>query len=239
MRREYHRWWSPALHRPMELLEFGHAGATILAFPTSRGTFFEWEDRGMVRALSRQLSEGHFKLICVDSVDSESWYDTGKHPSSRARRQAEYDRYVAQEVMPFLHSRTNNPYVVAAGASFGAYHALSFGLRYPDRVNRVLSMSGLCDIKMFSDGHHDEQIYYLNPIDFVEHEHDAYRLERLRQMDLILAVGNGDRLVHQNRQLSAKLWNKGIGNALREWDGFAHDWPVWHQMINLYVGGRD
>ena len=48
------------------------------------------------------------------------------------------------------------------------------------------------------------------------------KLERLRRQELIFAVGNGDGLVHQNRELSGKLWGRGIGNALREWDGFAH-----------------
>ena len=27
MHRAHHRWWSPSLHRDMELLEFGHGGA--------------------------------------------------------------------------------------------------------------------------------------------------------------------------------------------------------------------
>jgi len=64
-------------------------------------------------------------------------------------------------------------------------------------------------------------------------------VDHLRRQDIILAVGKGDQLVHQNRELSGKLWGKGIGNALREWDGFAHDWPVWQKMVNLYVGGHD
>ena len=52
MQRVYHRWDSPALGRPMELLVFGHAGARVVVFPTSMGRFFEWEDRGMVGALA-------------------------------------------------------------------------------------------------------------------------------------------------------------------------------------------
>ena len=40
-------------------------------------------------------------------------------------------------------------------------------------------------------------------------------------------------------RLSHVLWEKGIGNALRIWDGFAHDWPVWHQMVRTYIGGHD
>jgi esterase/lipase superfamily enzyme len=35
------------------------------------------------------------------------------------------------------------------------------------------------------------------------------------------------------------MWDKGIGNAFREWDGFSHDWPVWHKMLNMYIGGHD
>ncbi|MCX7701889.1 MAG: hypothetical protein N2039_13505 [Gemmataceae bacterium] len=42
-----------------------------------------------------------------------------------------------------------------------------------------------------------------------------------------------------NQRLSHVLWSKGIGNALRLWDGFAHDWPVWERMLPLYIGGHD
>ncbi len=42
-----------------------------------------------------------------------------------------------------------------------------------------------------------------------------------------------------NVAFSGLLWGKGIGNALREWDGFAHDWPVWEQMVRMYLSGHD
>lgn len=46
MNREYHKWNSPCLGRAMELLIFGHAGLPVMAFPTSGGRFFEFEDQG-------------------------------------------------------------------------------------------------------------------------------------------------------------------------------------------------
>src|SRR5579871_6863929 len=49
--REYHRWYSPALNRDMELLVFGHGGAGVLVFPTSMGRFYQYEDFGMVDTL--------------------------------------------------------------------------------------------------------------------------------------------------------------------------------------------
>jgi esterase/lipase superfamily enzyme len=223
----------------MEFLEFGHGGAKIIAFPTSGGRFWEWEDRGMVAAIRHQLEHGWFQLYLVDTVDSESWYNDHAHPGGKIWRQVQYDAYLRDELLPFMNWRNGHPFVVTAGASFGAYHALSFGLRHPDRVNRILSMSGLCDIKRFARGFYNDLVYFHNPVDFIAGESDGYRLHHLRQQDIILAVGKDDGLLHQNRELSGKLWNKGIGNALREWDGFAHDWPVWYKMLNLYVGGHD
>ena len=239
MHRKYHRWWSPSLHREMELLEFGHAGAKVIAFPSSMGRFFEWEDQGMPQALRHQLANGWFQLVCIDSVDQESWYNKHAHPGARVWRHEQYDSYVLNEVLPFAHWRNPHPYTIVAGASFGAYHALDFGLRHPDRVNRILAMSGLCDVRPFADGFYNDLVYFHNPVDFIPNEYDPWRLDHLRRQDIILAVGKDDRLVHQNRELSGKLWGKGIGNALREWDGFAHDWPVWHRMMNMYVGGHD
>ncbi len=239
MYREHHRWWSPALNRPMDLLAFGHAGATLLAFPTSQARFYEWEERGMIHAVAHRIDAGHLRVVCVDSVDSESWYARDKPPGGRAFRQVEYDGYVAGEVLPFVAGRGGDQYLITAGASFGAFHALSVAFRHPCRVNRVLAMSGLCDIRLFTGGYSDAHVYHTNPVDFIPGEHDPHRLNALRRQDIILAVGDGDRLVHQNRTLSGQLWAKGVGHALREWDGFAHDWPVWHHMLNVYVGGHD
>ncbi len=238
MHRQYHRWYSPSLERDMELLEFGHGGARVIAFPTSGAAFHEWEDRGMIAALREPLERGWFHITCVNTVDRESWYARGKHPGGRAWRQEQYDRYIDSEVLPFTQSRNSNPYLIATGASFGGYHALAFGLRHPDRVNRILAMSSLVDIRRFTDGFHNETVYAHNPPDFIPNEHDHHRLEAMRRQNIILACGNGDRLVEQNRDLSGKLWAKGIGNALREWDGFAHDWPYWHRMVQMYLGGE-
>ena len=51
---------------------FGHHGAPVLVFPTSKGKFYEYEDRGMVGALNDHLERGWIQLYCVESVDAES-----------------------------------------------------------------------------------------------------------------------------------------------------------------------
>jgi esterase/lipase superfamily enzyme len=237
--REYHRWYSPSLGRDMQLLVFGHAGARALVFPTSQGRFYEWEDRGMVSALADHLNNGWLQLICVDSVDAESWYNSRAHPADRARRHAQYDSYLLHEVMPLSWQINQTPFLITTGASFGAYHAAAFAFRYPHLVGRMIGMAGIYDIRRFTGGYSDDIVYVHNPAEFLVHEHDARRLDALRRMDIILTTGQDDQMRGESERLSTILWNKGIWNALRIWDGWAHDWPWWQRMFRMYVGGSD
>jgi esterase/lipase superfamily enzyme len=239
MHREHHRWYSPSLGRDMDLLVFGHAGARVLVFPTSMGRYFEWEDRGMVAALGHHVGQGWLQLYCVDSVDEESWYAKWKHPADRARRHAQYDAYVRDEVLPLTAQKNANPFLIAAGASFGAYHAMSFGLRYPGVVRRVLGMSGLYDIREQTGGYSDETVYAYNPADFVMGEQDPARLAALAGVDVVMAIGRDDPMRGNNEYFSDRLWTKGIWHALRIWDGWSHDWPYWREMVLRYIGGHD
>ena len=140
----------------MELLAFGHAGARVIAFPTSMGRFFDWEDRGLVGALGEHLERGWLHLFCVDSVDSESWYAKWRSPADRVTRHVQYDRYLLDEVLPFTIQQNDNPFLMTTGASFGAYHAVNFALRYPELVKRTIGLSGAYNIRHWADGYSNE-----------------------------------------------------------------------------------
>lgn len=239
MNTEHHRWHSPALGKAMDILVFGHGGARLLVFPTSMGTFTEWADRRMHEVLGEHLEQGWLQMFCLDQVNAESWNADTIHPGARAWRHLQYDAYLEHEVIPFTQSRNSNPFCIATGASLGAYQAACFGMRHPHLVHRILGMSGLYDIKRLTGGYSDENVYRCNPMDFIPNEQDPARLEALRQQDVILLIGRGDPQIGNNRDFSGVLWNRGIGNALREWDGWAHDWPYWETMIKMYVGGHD
>jgi esterase/lipase superfamily enzyme len=223
----------------MELLIFGHGGARLLVFPTSKGRFYEWEDRGMMNTLGDQISNGWLQVYCVDSVDAESWYARWKWPGDRAWRQLQYENYLLRELLPLSWQKNANPFLITAGASFGAFHAVSFALRHPHLVGRTIGMSGVYEMDHWTNGHSDQNLYSLSPTHFIPQEHDWGRLEALRRQDIILVVGRDDSLRYSSENLSSVLWNKGIGNALRLWDGWSHDWPYWHKMIRLYIGGHD
>ena len=237
VQRTLHRWHSPALDREMDALVFGHGGARLLVFPTSMGRFFDWEDRGMVGALEDHLAQGWLQMFCVDSVDAESWYAKSRSPAERARRHVEYDRYILTEVIPWTARTNPNAFLIVAGASFGAYHAVNFSFRHPQLVGRVIGLSGFYDITRWTNGYANDDIYFNNPPHYLLNEHAPKRLDALRRLDIIIAIGRDDPSRPNNEALSNTLWSKEIWHALRLWEGWAHDWPWWQQMIRLYVGG--
>ena len=237
MRREYVKWHSPSLHREMELLAFGERGFPVVVFPTSGGRFFEYEDRGIVEAVRPKIERGELQLVCVDTVDRESWYNDRAQPADRLHRQNAYDAYFTREVAPFVRDRTSWPQMGATGCSLGGYHAINFALRHPDLVTYAVSMSGAYDIpKRFLNGFYNEDAYFHSPLDYLPNLGDGDLLGRMRRNFHVLAAGNGDPLFDQNVKLAHELGRKGIPHSLDVWEGFGHDWPWWHQMAEKFLG---
>jgi esterase/lipase superfamily enzyme len=235
MKREYHKWFSPALGRDMELLAFGHAGLPALVFPTSCGRFFEFEDRGMVAAVSDQLEHGHLQLICVDSVDSESWYNRHVPPRWRIARHLQYDQYLMQEVVPLIRSN-GTPNLAAIGCSFGGYHAANIALRHPDIFSSFLSMSGAFDPSHFLSGYYDNDVYFNIPLHYLPNLNDPWYMDHYRHNNYVLATGVHDQCWNDNERLAQVMRDKGIPVRLDVWgDGTGHDWPWWQKMLTAYL----
>ena len=133
MKREYHKWFSPALGRDMELLVFGHAGLPALVFPTSCGRFFEFEDRGMVHARARQARTRPPPAL-LRRLGRHRKLVQPQRPSTLAHRPPPSVRGISDEGGPSLHpsSKINAPGLPAVGCSFGGTTPLNIALRHPD-----------------------------------------------------------------------------------------------------------
>ena len=60
----------------------------------------------MVDAVGKLIDDGRLRLIAVDSIDWQSWTNQSVPPGDRAHRHEAYDRYVADELAPFMRSVT-------------------------------------------------------------------------------------------------------------------------------------
>lgn len=236
MHRQYHKWHSHSLHRDMELLLFGHAGPPIIVFPSSMGAFFEYEDRGMVDAVAGKLEHGALQLICVSSVDSESWYNRHVHPRFRIERHLQYEDYILRDVVALVHHINQHGRIGVTGCSFGAYHAMTFALRHPYVFTSCTSMSGAFDISSFLDGYHDQDAYLLNPPEFLPNLHDPHYLDQYRRNKWVLVTGEHDICRGKTESFSGLLHAKGIPHSLHVWGfGSKHDWPDWRPMASAYL----
>jgi len=236
MHRVYEKWFSPALGRDMELLVFGHGGLPVLVFPTSCGRFFEFEDRGMVAAVGHQVAHGQLQFICVDSVDAESWYNREVPPRWRIARQLQYQRYIMDEVVPFIRRGNHNPKMITAGCSFGAYHASNLAFRHPDVFTGLLALGGAFDVSSFLRGYHDQDVYFNMPPQYLANMSDHWFLDRYRQNTYVLATGDHDQCWNANEHLARVMRGRGIPVRLDVWgNGTGHDWPWWHQMLQTYL----
>ena len=236
MTRDYHRWYSHALGRDMDLLVFGHAGPPVIVFPSSMGAFFEFEDRGMVEALRHKLDHGALQLFCVSSVDSESWYARRAHPRQRVERHLQYESYLLTDVVPLIRQINRHQGIGVTGCSFGAYHAMVLALRHPTLFTSCITLSGAFDISQFLNGYADTDAYLLNPPAFLPGLHDPFYLEAYRRNKFVLATGEWDICRKANEDFSALLGAKGIPHSLHVWGyGSKHDWPDWLPMANAYI----
>jgi esterase/lipase superfamily enzyme len=243
MHTEYHRWHSPRLHRDMELKVYGHWGKPYIVFPCSRGRFFDYEGMGMIDAVAGHLDAGRVKLFAVDSVDADSWYNFAVAPAARNAVHEAYDRYIAEEVVPFVrdHCRSPAERIMANGCSMGAYHAVNFFLKHPDLFEGTLALSGLyrLDRSEFQLGGDDmAAVFYNSPLSYLPGLTDPWYLDRYRRSTIIVCVGQGaweDEAVADTRRLDALLRAKGIAARVDYWGtDVNHDWPWWYRQMNHF-----
>lgn len=234
MHREWHRWYSHRLGRDMELLAFGHGGAPAILFPTSRGRFYQNEDFGLIEAMRPGIEAGRHFVVCVDSVDDESWYAQDEHPADRIRRHEQWESYLLEEVVPFARGRAPHGPLTLAGASFGGFHAINVGMRHPRAFQRLIPMGGKFETDGFLDGHVDLGVHYHSVFRWLPRLDDPAKLDELRRQRAILAVGEHDFCRGSNEALSRLLGQKEIAHDLAIWWGGVHDWPTWREMARVY-----
>ena len=242
---EYTRWRSPHLNRDMELKVYGHWGVPFLAFPCSRGRFFDYEGMGMIDAISGVINAGKVKLFTVDSVDTESWYNFAVSPKERSQRHDAYERYVIEEVVPFIrsHCGSSDRRVMTNGCSMGAYHALNFFLKHPDVFEGVIALSGLYRLDQNEFGLSAAElpdVYFNSPVSYLADLDDDWYIENYRQRKIIICVGQGaweNEAIEDTRAIDALMREKAVPAWIDYWGyDVNHDWPWWYRQMNYFLG---
>lgn len=238
MRRTLHAWNSPALSgREMPVARFGHWGKPVVFFPTAGGDYLEAERFLMVRALAPLIRSGRIKLYLCESLSREAWMDADTPAQVRPQLQAAFDRYLSQELLPWVRSDCGGRKAVAAGASIGAYNAFNAGAKHPHAIDLTIGMSGTYVLDRRMHGHWDETYYFNSPTQFLPRLAASPQLDALQRSRFVLAYGTGRwESPHYTHAAAAALQQAGVPHSVEVWGPDAdHDWTAWRRMLPLFL----
>lgn len=242
MKRDYHKWFSNHLGKDMELLVFGNKGSPVILFPTRTARFYDYENWKIIDSLASKIEDGNIQVFCIDSYDIESFYNQHCPPSKRIYNHLKYEQYIIDELLPLIRLVNSSTFIIAAGCSLGAYHAVNIALRHPHLFGKIVGISGRYDLTTSADtfpdlfdGYIDEQIIQNMPSRYVADCNNEVRLELWRKLQLYFAVGKLDPFACNNLLLHQALMHKNVHNRLDFYDGEVHRCSYWRTMLPVYL----
>lgn len=237
------RWRSPALDRDMPMKIYGDRGKPILVFPSAGGNHRDYEGFGMVEACRPFIDAGRIQLFAVDSFDNESWFNFSLPPCGRVARHERFERYILDEVLPYIRWRSGSTGIMTTGCSGGAYHAVNFLCRHPDAFDSCIALSGLYGHRFLFGDRWDDCLYFHFPLAYLPGLNDARQLELLRACKIVVCVGRGPwetcaeyDCIGDTEALKAVLDAKGIPAWVDFWGrDVNHDWPWWQRQMPYFL----
>jgi esterase/lipase superfamily enzyme len=226
----------------MDIAMYGHWGFSLLLIPTAAADYLEYERFLLIDAIQPHIDAGKVKVFSINSINSESWLNSKMHPRHKSMRHVQFNRYVEQEVIPYIKSKSSpDTPIITCGASLGALHAANLFFRRPDLLAGTIAMSGVYDLTSYTDGYWDEDVYFNSPMHDLDGMQDQPLLGKIRKSQHIhLLSGSGDyESPEASRTFSALLEHKGISHELDIWGhDMRHDWPTWRAMLPYYIASR-
>jgi esterase/lipase superfamily enzyme len=238
MKKEIHKWFSTSLQKEIELAVYGHYGYALLMFPTAGADFLEYERFNLIDSISVHINNGTLKVFSINGIDNESWLNEDLPPSLKALRHQEYNNYIIEEVVPFIIENCKGKVpIITTEASLGALHAANNFFKRPDLFTGVIAMSGIYDLKYYTEGFFDDTCYFNSPVDYLPGLIDEKILANMKNKNIIIASGQGAyEDPGASKQLSDILHSKNITHWLDLWgDDMTHDWPTWKKMLPYFL----
>ena len=233
----YFRDYSWIMDRDMEHAVFGDTGRLVLAFAPQSGHTYDFRNFGMIDSIAPWIESGKIRVVCVDSIDEETWSNEGGDPRWRIEQQERWFRYVTDELVPRYAGEAR---AITTGCSMGATHAMNFFCRRPDIFGGVIALSGLYDTDYFWHDYKDDLTYANSPIEFLRNmPEDHVWINLYRQSSIVFCSGQGaweDEMREDLHELDEIFNAKGVPHWADYW-GFDvnHDWPWWQKQLPYFM----
>ena len=233
-------WHSQRVGQQMQLVRWGHFGQPVLVFPTAGGDAEEIERMLMIKVLSPLIDAGRIKVYSIDSVAARQWSDTEVAGAYKAALLDGFQQAIRHEVVPAIQADCGGEVeLVTAGASIGAFNALSALCRWPDVFAKAVCLSGSYDVERFMKNvpPSSEAFHLSSPRRWLPGLPDGPLKERLRTRFAVFAHGGGQwEDPAQDWGMAQLLGSLGVPNRVDPWGAdYDHDWPTWRAMLPKYL----
>lgn len=238
MNKTVDRWHSPRLERTVEVARWGDYGVPVLVFPTAGGDAEEIERFHVVDACADLIAEGRIKLYSCDSVNGRAMLVKEGDSFHLSWMLRQFVEFIGHELAPAIRAdcQSDDIEIITAGASIGAFNALSAVCRYPDVFRHAICMSGTFRLERFMNGPVNDYFTWASPMHNLGSLDDDH-LAELRERSVIFASGEGaNEDIAESWHAAHVLGAAGIPNRVDSWGDRAHDWPLWRDMLPHYLG---
>lgn len=238
MEGRYESRYSERLGREMGHGVFGYGGKVCFAFAPQNGHTWDFAGFGMVDTIMPWIDAGKLTVVCVDSIDEESWSNEHGDGRYRAEMQEKWFHYVVDELVPEYVGWGEK--AITTGCSMGGLHAANFYFRRPDIFDAMISLSGLFDASFFFKGYMDDIVYANSPIHFLPNmPADHPWMDLYRNGNIIFCCGQGaweDEMRYDSHRLDEILNSKGVPHWADFWGyDVNHDWPWWRKQLPYFM----
>lgn len=242
MKKQVTSWFSPSLNKAMPVAVYGDYGFALLMIPTAAADFLEYERFQLMESVRPFVDGGRVKIFSIDSINTESWMNPHMDGRSKILRHKQWNDYVYNEVIPFIHNNTSwETPIFTCGASFGALHSANLFFQRPDLISGCIPMSGVYELTEYTKGYFDEDVYFNSPMHYMPNMTNHHTLEQIRRSGHIhLLSGSGAYEDPESaRRFAGILYGKNIWYELDIWGHeWTHDWNTWKAMLPHYLGTR-
>jgi esterase/lipase superfamily enzyme len=239
MKKEIHSWKSSNLEKEIQLAIYGHYGYALVLFPALSDGYMEYENKGLIEAITPIIKKGKFKVFSVSGFLQDSWLHESKTDEEKSNIHLLYNNFIEEELIPFIFNNCGGPIpIFTCGVSHGAYIASNAYFRRPDIFFGTIAMSGYFNILELSGNFFDSNCYFNSPVHYLPNLTEPYWLSFLTgKHHVYLISGRGeneypDKTIH----LGQILTNMGIQHQVDIWgEEFGHNWESWNKMLPHFL----
>jgi esterase/lipase superfamily enzyme len=224
----------------MRVVRYGNTGTPLAYLPSSDGDETEFASYGLDEVAGPWVDSGSVQVFSADARGPHTLFDRNLSPIDRMHGYACVERYFACELLPWVGEESGCPAPVLVGTSYGAFLGANLLLKYPARVECLCGLGGVYEMWHQLDGHHDDEVYFHSPFEYLPRLQDAAILGEIRRTaGFTLYAAADDPWLSETTQLARLLAEKSIPHTTEIWPAPAdhhEDW--WRRQFRDFLTRR-